>query len=183
MTKTSSSSTLATPRFQPVGFTPTAEQSAIQTHSARYIIAMANAEAAKTTTLALRIAESIKRGVSPDHIVALCFSSEAARVLKERLVEIGVEDRLARRVRCSTFDDFALQVLREHEGYDTPYLPSFEAVAPHVRAAVAEVQRLNAERRTPRELWLPEHNAQIADFLKIAWQLKAQQVSPVLDDD
>ncbi|MDD2874795.1 MAG: UvrD-helicase domain-containing protein, partial [Azoarcus sp.] len=75
MTQTSSSSTMSTPRFHPVGFAPTTEQRTIQTHSARYIIAMANAGAAKTTTLALRIAESVKRGVSPDHIAALCFSA------------------------------------------------------------------------------------------------------------
>ncbi len=173
----------ATPRFRPRGFTPTAEQLAIQTHSARYIIAMANAGAAKTTTLALRIAESISRGVSPDHIVALSFSSEAARVLAARLVEIGVDEALARRVRCATFDEFARQVLRDHEGCDTPFLPSFEALAPQVRAAVAEVRRREAERRSPRELWLPEHNAQIAEFLRIAWQLKAQQVSPALAED
>lgn len=183
MTKTSFSNTLANPRFQPIGFAPTAEQTDIQTNSARYLIAMANAGAAKTTTLALRMAESIKRGVSPDHMVALTFSSEAARVLKKRLVEIGVDDKLARRVRCTTFDEFARQALREHEGYDIPFLPSFEAVAPHVRAAVSEVRRHNAERRSPRELWLPEHNAQIADFLKIARQMKAQQVSPELDED
>ncbi|NMG75919.1 UvrD-helicase domain-containing protein [Aromatoleum diolicum] len=183
MTKTSSRNALATPRFHPSGFTPTAEQCEIQTNSARYVIAMANAGAAKTTTLALRIAESIRRGVSPDHIVALSFSSEAACVLKERLVEVGLEDKLARRVMCSTFDEFCRQVLREHEGYDTPYLPTFEEVAPHVRKAVAEVQRLNAERHTPRELWLPEHNAQIADFLKATRQLKAQRVLPELDED
>lgn len=183
MTKTSSSTAPTIPRFQPAGFTPTAEQSAIQTNSARYIIAMANAGAAKTTTLALRIAESIRRGVAPDHIIALSFSSAAARVLGRRLVEIGVDDKLARRVRCSTFDDFARAVLRDHEGYETPYLPDFEAVAPHVRAAVAEVARINAERRAPRELWLPEHNVQIADFLKIARQMKAAQVSPLLDED
>ncbi|PKO82336.1 MAG: hypothetical protein CVU19_02275 [Betaproteobacteria bacterium HGW-Betaproteobacteria-13] len=173
----------AEPRFNPVGFEPTAEQRAIQTHSARYIIAMANAGAAKTTTLALRIAESVKRGVSPDHIVALCFSAEAARVLKTRLVEIGLDDRLARRVRCTTFDEFALQVLRDHEARETPFLPSFEDVAPHVRSAVTEVQRINAARRNPRELWLPEHNAPIADFLKIVRQMKAQQVSPEIDED
>ncbi len=172
-----------TPRFVPTGFTPTDEQREIQTHSARYIIAMANAGAAKTTTLALRCAESMRRGVSPEHMVALTFSAEAARVLQARLVEIGVDAKLARRVRCQTFDEFARQVLREHEGCDTPYLPSFEAVAPHVRAAVAEVRRVNADRRNPRELWLPEHNAQIADFLKITRRLKAQQVSRLLDED
>lgn len=183
MTKTSSRNPQDTPRFRPSGFTPTAEQREIQTNSARHVIAMANAGAAKTTTLALRMAESITRGVPPERIVALSFSGEAARVLRERLVEIGLDDKLARRVACSTFDEFCRQVLREHEGYDTPYLATFEEVAPHVRAAVAEVRRINAERHTPRELWLPEHNDQIADFLKSARRLKAQRVLPALEDD
>lgn len=171
------------PRFQPKGFTPTDEQTAIQTSSARHVIAMANAGAAKTTTLALRIAESVTRGVAPEHIVVLAFSAEAARVLRQRLVDIGLETRLARRVRCATFDDFARDTLRELEGGDTPFLSSPEAAAPKVRAAVAELQRLNALRRAPRELWLPEHNAQIADFLKIAHRLKTQLVRPTLDED
>ena len=47
-----------------VGIAPD-EQIAIQTSRARHVIAMANAGAAKTTTLALRIAESITRGVWP----------------------------------------------------------------------------------------------------------------------
>ncbi len=171
----------ASPRFQPKGFIPTDEQTEIQTNNARHVIAMANAGAAKTTTLALRIAESITRGVAPEHIVVLTFSAEAARVLQRRLIEIGLEARLARRVRCTTFDEFARDSLRDIEGGDTPFLDSFEAVAPHVRAAVAELQRLNALRATPRELWLPEHNAQIADFLKLARQLKTQLVRPTLE--
>ena len=173
----------ASPRFQPKGFIPTDEQIEIQTNNARHVIAMANAGAAKTTTLALRIAESITRGVAPEHIVVLTFSAEAARVLQRRLIEIGLESRLARRVRCTTFDEFARDSLRDIEGGDTPFLDSFEAVAPHVRAAVAELQRLNALRATPRELWLPEHNAQIADFLKLARQLKTQLVRPTLEED
>lgn len=182
-TRPSGASDRSTPRFHPKGFTPTDEQAAIQTCSARHVIAMANAGAAKTTTLALRIAESITRGVAPEHIVVLSFSAEAARVLRQRLIDIGLDTKLARRVRCTTFDDFARDTLCELEGRDTPFLSSFEAVAPHVRAAVAELHRLNALRRTARELWLPEHNAQIADFLKIAHQLKTQRVRPTLDED
>ena len=178
-----SDSARTTPRFHPKGFAPTAEQTEIQTNNARHVIAMANAGAAKTTTLALRIAESITRGVAPEHIIVLAFSAEAARVLQRRLSEIGLETRLARRVRCTTFDDFARDTLRDIEGHETPYLESFEAVAPHVRAAVADLQRLNALRAVPRELWLPEHNAQIADFLKIARQLKTQLVRPTLEED
>lgn len=173
----------ATPRFQPADFTPTAEQIEIQTSNARHVIAMANAGAAKTTTLALRIAESITRGVAPEHIVVLSFSAEAARVLQGRLTEIGLDYKLARRVRCTTFDDFARDTLRDIEGRETPFLSSFESVAPHVRAAVAELDRLNALRQQARELWLPRHNAQIADFLRMARQLKTQLVKPALEED
>jgi superfamily I DNA/RNA helicase len=173
----------ATPRFQPADFTPTAEQIEIQTNNARHVIAMANAGAAKTTTLALRIAESITRGVAPEHIVVLSFSAEAARVLQGRLAEIGLDYKLARRVRCTTFDDFARDTLRDIEGRETPFLSSFEAVAPHVRAAVAELDRFNALRQTAREWWLPQHNAQIADFLRMARQLKTQLVRPAPEED
>lgn len=181
--KTPPATAHAVPRFQPAAFTPTAEQVAIQTNRARHVIAMANAGAAKTTTLALRIAESITRRVAPEHIIVLSFSAEAARVLQQRLVEVGLDPGLARRVRCTTFDDFARDTLRALEGGDTPFLASFEALAPHVRAAVAELHRLNALRQAPRELWLPEHNAQIADFLQIARRLKTQLVRPALEED
>ena len=67
------------PRFIAVGIAPTDEQIVIQTSRARHVIAMANAGAAKTTTLALRIAESITRGVWPESIVALTFSSRALK--------------------------------------------------------------------------------------------------------
>ena len=170
------------PRFVAVGIAPTDEQIAIQTSRARHVIAMANAGAAKTTTLALRIAESITRGVWPESIVALTFSSEAARVLQARLIEIGVDAKVARRVRCVTFDALAQQVLNDFEGVQPPFLASNEALAPHVRATVARLQLENAQRRSPRELWLPEHNDLIFEFLTLARQIKARMVRPELDD-
>ncbi len=170
------------PQFTPRGITPTEEQRDIQTCRARHVIAMANAGAAKTTTLALRIAESITRGVWPESIVALTFSGEAARVLKERLIEIGLDEKVVRRIRCETFDKFAQQVLRDFEGGQAPILDSYDAVAPHVRAAVTELKAQNVLRRTPRELSLPEHNEQIFEFLTIARQLKARLVKPQLED-
>jgi DNA helicase II / ATP-dependent DNA helicase PcrA len=170
------------PQFIPRGITPTEEQRDIQTCRARHIIAMANAGAAKTTTLALRIAESITRGVWPESIIALTFSGEAARVLKERLVDIGLDEKIVRRIRCETFDAFSQQVLRDFEGGLAPSLASFDAVAPHVRAAVAELKAQNIQRRTPRELALPEHNEQIFEFLTIARNLKARLVRPQLED-
>ena len=170
------------PQFIPVGIVPTDEQIAIQTCRARHLVAMANAGAAKTTTLALRIAESVTRGVWPESIVALTFSVEAARVLQARLIEIGLDEKAARRVRCVTFDAFAQQVLRDFEGIQPPFLATSEAIAPHVRSTVAKLQHENAQRRSPRELWLPEHNEQIFEFLTIARQIKARMVRPELED-
>jgi DNA helicase-2/ATP-dependent DNA helicase PcrA len=170
------------PLFTPAGIIPTDEQRNIQTCRARHVIAMANAGAAKTTTLALRIAESVTRGVWPESIVALTFSGEAARVLKARLVEIGLDEKLARRIRCTTFEEFAQQVLGDFEGGQAPFLASHDAVAPHVRAAVRKLQLENSMRRAPRELWLPEHNDQIFEFLTLAGQLKARLVKPGVED-
>lgn len=171
------------PQFAPIGIVPTAEQREIQTCRARYVIAMANAGAAKTTTLALRIAESITRGVWPESILALTFSEEAARVLQARLVGIGVDERTARRVKCLSFDAFARQVLLNAEGAEAPWLNTPEALAPQVRAAALQLQTQNAARRHPRELWLPEHNEPIFEFLELSRRLKARLVPPGGDED
>lgn len=184
MTRTSTPpSPPSAPQFVPVGIVPTAEQRGIQTCRARYVIAMANAGAAKTTTLALRIAESITRGVWPESILALTFSAEAARVLQVRLVDIGVDERSARRVKCLSFDQFARQVLLQAEGAEAPRLDTPEALAPQVRIAAARLQADNAVRRHPRELWLPEHNEPIFEFLELSRRLKARLVPPGGDDE
>ena len=51
-----------------------------------------------------------------------------------------------------------------------------------MRATVARLQLENAQRRSPRELWLPEHNDLIFEFLTLARQIKARMVRPELDD-
>ena len=74
------------PRFVPKDIDPTDEQIAIQLSKSKVVIIKANAGAAKTTTLALRIGEAIARGLDPEHILALTFTPEARDVLKRRLV-------------------------------------------------------------------------------------------------
>ena len=51
-----------TPQFAPKRITPTAEQIAIQTAQKKVVLIDANAGAAKTTTLALRLAEALQIG-------------------------------------------------------------------------------------------------------------------------
>lgn len=92
------------PRFIPGNFTPTDEQTAIQVSKDRVVVIRANAGAAKTTTLALRIGEAIARGLGPEYILALTFTSEARDVLKRRLVEIGIPASTAARLRVATFE-------------------------------------------------------------------------------
>lgn len=166
------------PRFKPRGITPTPEQIRIQTHHARRVIVMANAGSAKTTTLALRIAESLERGVKPEQVLALTFSEEAAKVLASRLTELGVPGRVARRIRVSTFADFALETLKLFEPGTPALLTSFEDIAPHVRSAVSAVQQRLAETGCPCENPLPEHNAQIAEFIKLCRRLKSELADP-----
>ncbi|QSI75170.1 UvrD-helicase domain-containing protein [Niveibacterium microcysteis] len=162
------------PRFKPTNFPPTDEQLAIQTHRERKVVVVADAGAAKTTTLALRLAESLRRQVAPEHLLGLTFSDEAAAVLRGRLEEIGVAPTLARHVRIQTFRAFALQVLADQFNDRAPVRDRPEELAPMVREAVRHVRRRAEARCVAISSALPEYNAQIAEFLEISQFLKAQ---------
>src|SRR2546428_695889 len=57
--------------FQAKGISPTDEQLAVQLSRDPFVIVEANAGAAKTTTLALRIAQALERGAPPTLQLAL----------------------------------------------------------------------------------------------------------------
>ncbi len=65
------------PRFTPQGLIPTPEQTAIQLAQHKVVLVDANAGAAKTTTLAIRIGEALARKLAPEQILALTFTPEA----------------------------------------------------------------------------------------------------------
>lgn len=67
-------------RFISNGITPTDEQKTIQVAGDRIILMEAIAGGAKTTTLALRIGESLERGVPADKILVLVFTTAAKHV-------------------------------------------------------------------------------------------------------
>ncbi len=103
------------PRFVPKDIQPTDEQTAIQVSKNKVVLIKANAGAAKTTTLALRIGEALARGLDPEHILALTFTPEARDVLKKRLVAVGVPYATAARLRVLTFEEFSIQSLEKIE--------------------------------------------------------------------
>ncbi|MYM28487.1 AAA family ATPase [Duganella sp. CY15W] len=95
------------PRFTPQGLIPTAEQRAIQLAQNKVSLVDANAGAAKTTTLALRIGEALARNMAPGQILALTFTPEAREVLRRRLMEVGIAQATVERIAVLTFEDFS----------------------------------------------------------------------------
>ena len=164
-------STTNAPHFTPKRIKPTAEQSAIQTAQQRVILIDANAGAAKTTTLALRIAESLHRGRAPERILGLVFTSAARQALKQRLKEIGLAAPVIARMTIETFDDYARKLLAKLEFHPVQTLSTDEDLAPYAVQALEQVSEKFAERYP---LTINLTNPAIAQFLKLQLRTKAR---------
>lgn len=141
----------------------------MQTCTARCIVVEANAGTGKTTTLALRAAESLRRGLAPREIVAFTFTSTASQALatafRRQDLPAGVD--------ISTIDAFACRILREVYGKDVPLVADAEALAPHVWEAVREVEQRNQQRQG-QALELPSWGdaSWVDEFLRVNARLK-----------
>ncbi|TBO30075.1 ATP-dependent helicase [Aquabacterium lacunae] len=123
--------------FQPQGLSPTDEQLAIQLERRRHVIIEANAGAAKTTTLALRLAQALHRGADPARILALTYTEPAVLALQQALARIGVPTAQRQGLRVQTFDRFCRDLLATFEEPGTTWLDTPEALRPHVLTALA----------------------------------------------
>ncbi len=171
------------PRFIPATLQPTAEQIAIQAATDKYIVVEANAGAAKTTTLALRMMESAQWGIPPEKIIALTYTEPACDALRGALKKLGVPHETARRFRIGTFEQFATSVLRRIEGGTPEQLLTPQALRPHVLLALQHVED-NPEERYPDHLLFPAAgDAMIEEFLQQSMHLKGtMQLDVELDD-
>ncbi|MET3131276.1 DNA helicase-2/ATP-dependent DNA helicase PcrA [Oxalobacteraceae bacterium GrIS 1.11] len=160
-----------TPQFLPKRIKPTAEQVAIQTAQQRVVLIDANAGAAKTTTLALRIAESLYRGRQPERTLALVFTEAAKLAIRQRLTEIGVAMPIIKRLSIDTFDNFARAALLKIEGGAPPFLASYEQLKPYALDALEYVSEKFAQ-RYPLEI--STTNTAIAQFLTLQLRSKAR---------
>lgn len=129
----------AEPCFQPRGIAPTDEQRAIQLARRKHVLIEANAGAAKTTTLALRLAQALERGADPDAVAVLTYTQEAVTAFKQALERIGIAAAVRNRLRIQTFDDFCATRLREIEGSAVPQLQEPERQRPYVLQAITRV--------------------------------------------
>ena len=163
------------PLFQTQAFTPTPEQRALQTAGARSLLIEANAGAAKTTTLALRMAESWQRGTAPDAFLALVHTDTACGALQAALKKIGVPAPVRQRMRVATFEQFCTQLLADPgvRAVPVPVLATPEQLRPHVWQAVQQVENTLSD-RWQGALQLPSQgdSAFVEEFLAVAARLK-----------
>jgi superfamily I DNA/RNA helicase len=169
------------PRFIPKDIIPTTEQTNIQLSRSKISIVEANAGAAKTTTLALRLAEAIARNLEPENMLALVFTPEARDVLKKRLVEIGVPYATAARIRVDTFEDFARQTLEIIEERKSNYI----AESKHLKEFVLQALAAASDRYLGQVEYLEiqTHNLAISQFLQTQLHLKATMALQVANRD
>ena len=161
--------------FQAKAIVPTPEQLAIQTASARSLLIEANAGAAKTTTLALRMAESWQRGTAPDAFLGLVHTDTACEALRAALKKIGVPAPVRQRMRVATFEQFCTQLLADPgaRAVPVPVLATPEQLRPHVWQAVQQVENTLGE-RWQGALQLPSQGDSgfVEEFLAVAARLK-----------
>lgn len=129
----------AVAHFVPKAIEPTDEQLAIQISPARMAIVEANAGAAKTTVLALRMAEAWARHTRPEQILALTYTDAACQALKAALKKLGVPAPVVQQFRVQTFESFCAGVLQALEGRAVPVYTEAEQLSPVLWQAVERV--------------------------------------------
>lgn len=159
------------PRFVPSGIVPSDEQQAVQLSRHRITLVEANAGAAKTTTLALRIGEAIARGTPPEQILALVFTPEAADVMQARLRDVGLPYVTVRRIQVRTVEQFAASVLERLEDDGVRRIASRNGLKPYVLQALERVSTQYADR--VGFLDIRTHAVAISQYLDSLSMLKA----------
>jgi DNA helicase-2/ATP-dependent DNA helicase PcrA len=152
------------PLFHPQNITPSPQQVELQTSTCPSIIVNANAGAAKTTSLALKVAEVLeaqrqKAGrYLPKKILTLTYTDVAGLAFRRALDKIGVPTDIVKELWISTFDEFATYMLQEPEGNRAKAVKTPEELKGVIAQCIAEV-RARADERGDRHLLLPSEEA------------------------
>lgn len=160
-------------KFEAKSITATVEQIGIQSTGHRTVFVEANAGAAKTTTLALRIGELLARGHPPQSILALTYTDSAQRALKAAMVKVGMPSDMAHRVGVTTYNKFAAyclddkaQVITEPEQINELIWKALEQLREH------------ANERELEKYWSPQEDDRDFSemFLRLAAKAKGKLV-------
>ncbi|ARV18560.1 Putative ATP-dependent DNA helicase YjcD [Curvibacter sp. AEP1-3] len=128
----------------------TIEQLGIQSTAHRSVLVKANAGAAKTTTLALRIGELLARGHPPQNILALTYTDSARRALRDAMVKVGIQSDMLARVGVTTYNRFAVHCLDD----DTQVISEPEQTNGHIWKALEQLREQSSEHDIKR-FWSP----------------------------
>lgn len=177
-------------RFVPDTIAPSDEQLAIQRSREKFVIVEARAGAAKTTTLALRIGQALVREAPPPSLLVLTYTEPAVTAMRDALRKVGVAPGVRSKIRVCTFEDFAAQALKKHEGTDVPVLATAEQLKPYVLTAIDQVLN-NPDERYHDDILIPGSGdavveAHLNDFYRLKGTLQLliegadRQLTPAL---
>ena len=160
----------SSPFFIPKGIRATREQRDVQFSRQKTVLVDANAGAAKTTTLALRIGQALTNKLPADKILALAFTDPAREVLRQRLVDIGLPRETVALLKIATFEEFAAEILASNEERFA-WCPTARHLKQHVVQAIHSVYDNYAHKYD--FLQVDEHAIAISQFLDAQLHLKA----------
>lgn len=173
----------STPRFIPKGIVATAEQQAIQCSQHLISLIEANAGAAKTTTLALRIGEALARGLAPERILGLVFTDEALEVLQQRLLALGVAPFVVRKLALHTVEGFARQTLGFWEEESPLSLSSLHQLKPIALEAIERLSQRYTQSEHEYDLDFRTHHVALSQFFQSQLRLKASMGLQLEEDE
>ena len=173
------------PLFRPQKITPSRQQTELQTSTSLSIIVDANAGAAKTTSLALKVAEVLemqrqKTGhYAPKKILTLTYTEVAGLAFRRALEKIGVPAELIKDLWINTFDEFAVYMLNDLEGSRAKAVKTPEALKETIVQCLGDV-RERADQRGDHHLRLPsdESGGFYEHFIHESLRIKGRLVLP-----
>ncbi len=169
-------------RFVPLGLIRTQEQINIQSATCKVLLVEANAGAAKTTTLALRIGEALAANAAPESILALVFTETAREVMRQRLLDLGVHFAIVNRIEIATFDDFARRQMAKVEDRGPKFYASTRLQCAPMLEAIGKVYEHYHDK--VECLQLNTHNVALTQLLDAQLGLKARmQLDPDFELD
>ena len=169
-------------RFIPLGLIRNQEQIDIQMATCKVLLVEANAGAAKTTTLALRIGEALAANAAPESILALVFTETARDVMRQRLLDLGVHFAIVNRINIATFDVFAGRQLAKVEDRSVKFYPNARLQCMPMLGAISKVYEHYHDK--VECLQLQTHNVALTQFLDAQLGLKARmQLDPNFELD
>jgi DNA helicase-2/ATP-dependent DNA helicase PcrA len=145
----------------------------------------ANAGAAKTTSLALKIAEVLEQErqrtgrYSPKKILTLTYTDVSRLALRRALEKIGVPHALVKDLWINTFDDFSAYLLSEPEGGRAAVLKAPEALKELIAQSLLQVHE-RATQRADGQLQLPSdaNSGFYEHFIHESLRIKGKLVLP-----